>query len=310
MLKINPSKSQERNNIKICIPHDLRYSTEILPLRREKVISKFTQEELDSCWESLSTAIIQNYQRGKGTLIKDFGTFTFKGTEINLEGTTNEIFRDKKERLPVFLVSKEFNENLKSGEYTKQYGIRYYTNKENKNIPISYINYSEIAFSLSMTKDRVAEIIKHLILFIKESIIQKKFKNKIMPGLGVLMLKQNILAVKFNENFEINIKPKNRKMNILKSKYSLDMNFDDAKDLDMGNYPSIYQTAENIKATNSLMTECQQSAKNYLNDNYNIHIINSSTNINPQNTFYVNERKKDIFYKNNFFFKRVILLNF
>ena len=301
MLKINPSKSQERHNIKTSIPLDLRYSTEILPLRREKVLSKFTQEELDSCWESLSIAIIQNYQRGKGTLIKDFGTFTFKGTEINLEGTTNEIFRDKKERLPVFLVSKEFNENLKSGEYTKQYGIRYYTNKENKNTPISYINYSEIAFSLSMTKDRVAEIIKHLILYIKESIIQKKFKNKIMPGLGVLMLKQNILAVKFNENFEMNIKPKNRKMNILKNKYSLDMNFDDAKDLDMGNYPSIYQTAENIKATNSLITECQQSAKNYLNDNYNIHIINSSTNINPQNTFYVNERRKDIFYKNNFF---------
>ena len=139
MLKINPSKSQEKHNIKTSIPLDLRYSTEILPLRREKVLSKFTQEELDSCWESLSIAIIQNYQRGKGTLIKDFGTFTFKGTEINLEGTTNEIFRDKKERLPVFLVSKEFNENLKSGEYTKQYGIRYYTNKENKNTPISYM---------------------------------------------------------------------------------------------------------------------------------------------------------------------------
>ena len=29
--------------------------------------------------------------------------------EINLEGTTNELFRDKKNRNPIFLVSKEFN---------------------------------------------------------------------------------------------------------------------------------------------------------------------------------------------------------
>ena len=172
MLTINPSKSQERKKGKSIFPLDLKYSTEILPLRREKIICKFTQEELDSCWEALTRNVIQNYQRGKGTLIKGFGTFTFKGTEINLEGTTNDVFRDRKERLPVFLVSKEFNDTLKTGEYTTQYGLRYYNTRENKNIPISNINYTEIAFSLSMPKDRVSEIIKHLILYINDAIVQ------------------------------------------------------------------------------------------------------------------------------------------
>ncbi len=304
MSKINSSRSQERKKYKSFLPNELRYSTEILPLRREKVLSKFTQEELDSCWESLTTNIIQNYQRGKATLIKGFGLFTFKGTEINLEGTTNDIFRDKKERSPVFLVSKEFNDTLKTGEYTKQYGLRYYTTRENKNIPISNLNYSEIAFSLSMTKDKVTEIIKHLILYINEAIVQKKFKNKVMPGLGVLILQQNILAVKFNENFKIIVRPKNRKMNNLKCNFSLDMCFDEAKDLDVGNYPNIYQMSESIKATNSLITECQQSAKTFLNDEFNIQIENSSTNINPQNTCFGNEKKKDNFYKNYFFFQK------
>ena len=301
MMKINPSKSLEKTNYSSRTPIHLWQSTELIPLRREKIISKFTQEELDSCWESLSTNIIQNYQRGKGTLIKGFGTFTYKGPEINLEGTTNEIIRDKKERLPIFLVSKEFNENLKSGEYTKQYGIRYFTTKENKNIPISNINYTEIAFSLCMSKDKVSEIIKHLILYIKESIIKKKFKNKIMPGLGVLILKQNILAVKFNENFEYNIKDKNRKLNNLKNNISLNRCFDEAKELEVGTCPDIYKTSESIKATNSLTTECQQSAKKFLKNKYSIQILNNS-NLNPQiNTLFDSERKDDIYYKNNFF---------
>ena len=301
MLNITPSRSLDKNNYTSHIPFQLLHSSELIPLKRENIISKFTQKELNSCWESLTTNIIQNYQRGKGTLVKGFGTFTFKGTEINLEGTTNEIYRDKKERLPVFLVSKEFNENLKTGEYTKQYGIRYFTSKENKNIPISNINYSEIAFSLSMSKDKVSEIIKHLILYINEAIVKKQFKNKIMPGLGILILKQNILAVKFNEKFEINVRPKNKKLNDLKNNLSLDMCFDDAKDLEIGTCPDIYKTSEDIKAEKSLITECQLSAKNFLKNKYNINIISTTKSFNPSNTCFSNEKKNINFYRNSFF---------
>ena len=304
MLKINPSKSQEKSSYDNKNSFQLWQSNELIPLKREIIIAKFTQEELDSCWASLSTNIIQNYHRGKATFIKGFGTFTFKGTDINLEGTTNQIIRDKKERAPVFLVSKDFIQDLKSGEYTKQYGIRYFNSKENKNIPIVNINFAEIAFSLSMSKDKVSEIIKHLILYIKESIIKKKFKNKIMPGLGVLILKQNILAVKFNENFGNFIKTKNKKLNNLKNNLSLDMCFENTKELEIGTCPDVYKTSESIKAMNSLVTECQQSAKNFLKNKYNIHILSNDFNdfnLNPQNTFFSSERKEDNFYKNKFF---------
>ena len=312
MLKNNQSQSQDKkiySTYKI-----LKYggSPEIFPLKREIILSKFTQKDLDSCWESLSINIIQNYQRGKGTSIKGFGTFTYKGPEVNLEGVTNEIIKDKKERLPVFLVSKEFNENLKPGEYTKEYGIRYFTSKENKNIPIANLNYSEIAFSLSMSKDKVFEIIKNLIQHISDAILKKKFKNKLMPGLGVLLLKQNILAVKFEENFENNIKDKNRKLNIMKNNISLDMCFDDSKESFGSTCPNLYQTAESIKATNSLTTECKQSAKNYLRKNYNIYIKdnNSGRNLynksgaNIYNTVLGEEKKGNIFFNNHFFFQK------
>ena len=91
-------------------------------LSRPDFISNYSQEIIDACWSSLSVNVIQNYQRGKGTSIKGFGTFTFKNSNINLEGTTNQNIRDKKPKNPVFIVSKEFNENFCPGEYTKQNG--------------------------------------------------------------------------------------------------------------------------------------------------------------------------------------------
>ena len=313
MLKNNQSQSQDKHIIHNYNSIKFGRSPELFPLKRENILAKFTQKELDSCWESLSVNIIQNYQRGKATCIKGFGTFTYKGTEVNLEGVTNEIIKDKKERLPVFIVSKEFNEHLKPGEYTKEYGIRYFTTKENKNIPICNLNYSEIAFSLSMPKDTVFEIIKNLIKHISESISKKKFKSKLMPGLGVLLLKQNILAVKFEENFENNIKDKNRKLNILKNNISLDLCFDDSKESFAGGCPNLYNTAESIKATNSLTTECKQSVKNYLRKSYNIHIKNNNNSgrnlyikngSNVYNTVLGEDKKGKIFFNNKFFLQK------
>ena len=179
-------------------------------LDRLDFINNYTQEVIDACWEALSVNVIQNYQRGKGTSIKGFGTFTFKNSELNLEGTTNENIRDKKPKSPVFIVSKEFNENFKAGEYTKQNGIRYYTQKESKNVSIVKLNLAEIAYSLSMSKEEVAHLLKHLIFHLGQSIVNKTFKNKILPGLGVLVNRNNIIAVNFNESLVNENKLKNQ----------------------------------------------------------------------------------------------------
>ena len=109
MLKKYLSQSLDRNRGNDSYPTQIYHSTEMLTLDPEKILEEFTQEELDACWEALCINIIQNYQKGKGTFIKGFGTFTFKNPELNLEGTTNGIFRDKKLRYPIFIVSKEFN---------------------------------------------------------------------------------------------------------------------------------------------------------------------------------------------------------
>ena len=84
-------------------------------IEREEIINNYSQETIDQVWSSLAINIIQNYQRGKGTLIKGFGVFAFKPQEVILEGTTNPYERDLRFREPIFIVSKEFNENFYQG---------------------------------------------------------------------------------------------------------------------------------------------------------------------------------------------------
>ena len=273
---------------------------------RNSLLNNYSQEVIDACWESLSINVIQNYQRGKGTSIKDFGIFSFKGPEINLEGTTNQYIRDKRPREPVFLVSKDFNDEFKIGEYTKQNGIRYYHQKDNKNIPIVKLNLAEIAFSLSMSKDEVGNILKHFIKYLGELIKNNNFKGKIMPGLGVLLSKNNIVAVKFYDEFIIENKFKNEKLNFLKKNLSLDMNMEKAKNLILSDCKNPYQLFEELKSNNSLYTTCEKSAKDYIGKKYTITLDNtlknkSNDNYLQKNIFNKNKKeiKIDDFIKNN-----------
>jgi len=47
-------------------------------LNREDILKSFSPEVLNKAWNCLCEFIAQNYESGKGTLIKGFGTFTFK----------------------------------------------------------------------------------------------------------------------------------------------------------------------------------------------------------------------------------------
>ena len=72
------------------------------------ILSNYPEDMINACWNNLSRFILENYQAGKGTMIKGFGTFTFTNVEYSLEGTTNQYDRDIKKRKPVFIVSTEF----------------------------------------------------------------------------------------------------------------------------------------------------------------------------------------------------------
>ena len=243
-----------------------------ISINRSVILSNYTKKTIDDCWESLSTNIIQNYQSGKGTYIKGFGTFTYKRRVTNLEGITNEYNHDKKEDEPVFIASKELSKDCMSGEYTKLNTIKYYSQKENKNIPIININYSGIAYRLSMSKDEVQNILTHLYKNIGEAISTGEFKNKIMPNLGILFCKHKIVAMKFNENFVLKNKEKNPKLIRIKKTIFMDKEINPNNSFCSKNSINTFQTLEDLKAKNALNTKLDKSGYDYLKNMYNIDV--------------------------------------
>lgn len=158
------------------------------------------------------------------------------------------------------------------GEYTRMNTIKFYNQKENRNIPIVKINYSEIAYRLSMSKDEVENIITNLIKIIGESISKGEFKNKIMPNLGVLLCKYKIIAMKFNENFILNLKEKNEK--IIKEKKNIFMKMDTNPNRTVGpkKFMNTFNSFKELKAINALNTKLEKSGNEYLNNKYNIEV--------------------------------------
>ena len=265
-----------------------------IAINRSVILSNYTKETLDDCWESLTINVIQNYQRGKGTHIKGFGTFTYKSQTLHLEGTTNEYFREKRNEEPVFIVSKELNRECMPGEYTRLNTIKFYNQKENKNIPILKLSYSEIAYRLSMSKDEVENILTHLIKSIGESISTGEFKNKIMPNLGILFCKYKIIAMKFDELFISKIKQKNQKF--FKDKKSLFMNVETNPNRpSTSRFMNTFNSFEDLKATNALNTKLERKGNEYLSNKYNIdvekypqHELKNIYNSYEQNTGMIN----------------------
>ncbi len=143
--------------------------------KREDLINSFNQDSITRCWEVFCGYISKNYQIGKGTIIPSFGTFTFTDFEVNLEGTTNQFVRDKKQRKPVFIVSNEFVETLKPGIVTDKSVIKY-TQKLNNSISHVKVNYSELSISANLNKTDFVTIIDHLLKFIGENIRNVLFK--------------------------------------------------------------------------------------------------------------------------------------
>jgi nucleoid DNA-binding protein len=249
------------------------YANNGIPINRDIMLCNYTKQTIDDCWESLIMNVIQNYHKGKGTFIKGLGTFTFKRQVLNMKGTTNEYERDKGEDEPVFIVSKELNNKCMPGEYTRTNNIIYFTQKESKNIPISKISYSEIAYRLSMSKDEVENILKNLIKSISESIEQGKFKNKILPGLGILFCKYNIMAVKFFPELIERIKEKNQKLIRTKKRIYMDMDIDNfRKTFYSKKFNRTLCSLQELKSSQGLNTRLDTGGQEYLEDKYHIDI--------------------------------------
>ena len=182
----------------------------------EDILNNYPKEIVEKCWNVFSRCVIENYLGGKGTFIKGFGTFNLTNIEIDLDGTTNINLVEQKKRYPVFIVSNEFIDYIKSGIYTEKSGLIQYMQTKSGYMPIVKINYAKISYGVNISKEECFTIINSIIKNMGDKIRRGIFKEKEMKDLGIFIYKENIFGMKFNKEIINDISLKTEKKNLEK----------------------------------------------------------------------------------------------
>ena len=253
-------------------------------INHSDILNSYSPKILEDTWTQLSNFIKKNYESGKGTTIKGFGTFTFMNPEYNLEGTTNQYQRDFKLRRPVFIVSNEFLDFLKPGQFTKRGGLIYYTQKSNNTVNLVKFNFTELAFSLNISKEECQNIVTTIIKDMADEIVAKKFRSRELPGLGIILIRGNIFGVKFFSEFNLDVYKKVEKLNFTKNNIELFMNVHktDQAHADLLNAE---KAVKELNPKDSVITHLVNGADEWLQNNLGIHPNDFDNNIETHQNF-------------------------
>ena len=262
----------------------------------EDILSNYSQEILDKCWENLSRSIIENYQSGKGTFIKGFGTFTFTNVDYSLEGTTNQYTRDIKSRRPVFIVSNEFIDYLKPGIYTEKSGLLYFIQPVNNNIPIVKVNYAKISYGTNISKEECMNIILSLIKKIADDIRRGIFIKNEMKYLGTFLIRNNIFGMKFEKEIYEETSLQTQKLYHIKKNLKLDMQTKDSASQRYRNVSDIDKLEREVRPKISVLTKIMPSGEDWLKENMAIDIKKDIAD-SPRNDLFFKEAKNKDEYK-------------
>ena len=239
-------------------------------INHEEMINLYSTKIFQESWNQFSNFIKKNYEAGKGTIIKGFGTFTFTNPEYNLEGTTNLYKRDIKLRRPVFIVSNEFLDFLKPGQFIKGGGLIYYTQKLDNEVRLVEFNYTKLGFSLNISKEKCQNIIITILKEIRYEIINRQFHSREMPGLGIILIRGNIFGVKFSSNFNLDTYRQTEKLNFQKNKMEINMNSNNTDQV----HDNILKVEKEVKELNpkdSVISQLVNDADAWLQKNMEIH---------------------------------------
>ena len=214
-------------------------------ITREEILKKFSDQTISQAWEIFCKSIQKNYLLGKGTIVPNFGSFTFRNPEVNFEGTTNQFIRDTKPRIPIFIMSYEFLDHIKPAIVFNG-NLVHHTQFLNNSVSHVKISYAELGFLVNLNKADFNCIINNCLRLISDAIIKKSFNNKELPHIGVLLFRNGMLAVKFNEDLIHAVKELPQKLFEIKKNVQLYMDTNKV-DLNSGRNKKVIDTLTEYK---------------------------------------------------------------
>ena len=267
----------------------------------EDILNNYPKEIVEKCWNVFSRCVIENYLGGKGTFIKGFGTFNLTNIEIDLDGTTNINLVEQKKRYPVFIVSNEFIDYIKSGIYTEKSGLIQYMQTKSGYMPIVKINYAKISYGVNISKEECFTIINSIIKNMGDKIRRGIFKEKEMKDLGIFIYKENIFGMKFNKEIINDISLKTEKLNKMKKNIRFYMETKDSEGVPYYNIQDIDKSERDIRPNLSVITTISHSGDNFLKKNISIDVKKIKEEPREDLFFKIPENKKEYYVNQKYY---------
>lgn len=146
-----------------------------------------TQEEVSTIWENVSEFVERQLILHKGVQIPGLGTFTF--TRQKLEVGNNKFIQIQR---PVFIMAEKL--------------VQIHGLKQNKvyspgDIPVVPLNFVMISLESPFTRSTVEGCVKETLLFLSRSISIKKNVEFTFKGIGVLLIRDSKVKMRFYKDF-------------------------------------------------------------------------------------------------------------
>nr|XP_056714619.1 coiled-coil domain-containing protein 81 [Euleptes europaea] len=150
-------------------------------------LSKLTSEEVFSIWDTVSEFVEKHLSMNKGVLIPGLGTFSFLRQKLEI-GANKQILVQR----PVFLLSEKL---------VQTHGLKRNKIRTPGDIPIVQLNFIVLSLEGPFNREVVEGCVRETLLFFSRSIANKQNVEFTFKGIGVLIIRDNRVKMKFYKDF-------------------------------------------------------------------------------------------------------------
>ncbi|KAM3837474.1 coiled-coil domain-containing protein 81 [Vipera latastei] len=150
-------------------------------------LPKLTSEEVVNIWDTVSEFVEKQLSMNKGVQIPGLGTFSFLREKLQV-GSNRSILLQR----PVFLLSEKL---------AQIHGLKFNKIRIPGDIPIVQLNFIVLSMDGPFNRDTVEGCVRETLLSFSRSIATKQTVEFTFKGIGVLIIRDNKVKMKFYKDF-------------------------------------------------------------------------------------------------------------
>ncbi|KAL8191186.1 UNVERIFIED_CONTAM: hypothetical protein K2H54_069194 [Gekko kuhli] len=150
-------------------------------------LSKLTSEEVFSIWDTVSEFVEKQLSMNKGVSIPGLGTFSILRQELEISANKHIVVQR-----PVFHLSEKL---------VQIHGLKRNKVRIPGDIPIVRLNFTVLSLEGPFNREIVEGCVRETLLFFSRSIANKQNVEFTFKGIGVLIIRDNKVKMKFYKDF-------------------------------------------------------------------------------------------------------------